>query len=192
MAGAVTAPLLRRTQREELILAGVLVITTLVAGFVALGGGLGGATALVFTVGFAAGAGKMSFDSIVQRDAPDANQGRSFARFETRFQLVWVAGAIIPTILPFDVLSVRLGYVVISVLAGFAAFTYVAALRAIARGERPQPIRIPAKVRDPVVSRARDTAIQLRDRVAARRTPRRGDPGADDDAIADESPPESA
>ncbi|MEM9712518.1 MAG: MFS transporter [Actinomycetota bacterium] len=186
MVGAVTAPVLRRTQREELILAGVLVITTITAGFVALSGGLGGATALVLVVGFAAGAGKMSFDSIVQRDAPDANQGRSFARFETRFQLVWVAGALIPTVLPFDVLSVRLGYVVISVLAGFAAFTYVAALRAIARGERPQPIRIPAKVRDPVVARARDTATHLRGRVVARREarrpgpqepPRGGDPG---------------
>ena len=29
-------------------------------------------------------------------DAPDANRGRSFARFETRFQLAWVIGAFIP------------------------------------------------------------------------------------------------
>ena len=40
--------------------------------------------------------GKLAFDSIVQRDAPDANRGRSFARFETRFQVIWVLGAFIP------------------------------------------------------------------------------------------------
>ena len=42
--------------------------------------------------GVAAAAGKLAFDSIVQRDAPDAIRGRTFARFETRFQLVWVVG----------------------------------------------------------------------------------------------------
>ena len=40
--------------------------------------------------------GKLAFDSIVQRDAPDANRGRSFARFETRFQIIWVVGASSP------------------------------------------------------------------------------------------------
>ena len=42
---------------------------------------------------------KLAFDSLVQRDAPDANRGRSFARFETRFQLVWVIGALLPLLL---------------------------------------------------------------------------------------------
>lgn len=189
MAGAMAAPVLRRTQREELILAGVLAATTVVAGFVAVLGGLGGASALVFVIGIAAGAGKMSFDAIVQRDAPDANQGRSFARFETRFQLVWVAGALIPTVLPFDVLSVRLGYVVIGVVTGFATFNYVAALRAIARGEQPRPVRIPARVRDPIVARARGAANGVRGRVEraaqARRRPR---PPADGTATSPDGP----
>ena len=38
---------------------------------------------------------KLAFDSIVQRDAPDANRGRSFAKFETRFQIIWVVGALL-------------------------------------------------------------------------------------------------
>ncbi|MEM9036977.1 MAG: MFS transporter [Actinomycetota bacterium] len=189
MAGAIAAPMVRRTQREELILVGVLAMTTVVAGLVALLGGLGGATGLVFVIGFSAGAGKMSFDAIVQRDAPDANQGRSFARFETRFQLVWVVGAIIPTILPFDVLSVRLGYLVIAVITGFALFTYVAALRAIARGERPRPVRIPAQVRDPIVARARDASTSVRHRVTSWRQ-RPDSPPAD--GVTDGQGPESA
>ena len=38
--------------------------------------------------------GRQGFDSILQRDAPAAARGRSFARFETLFQLVWVIGAL--------------------------------------------------------------------------------------------------
>jgi predicted branched-subunit amino acid permease len=38
--------------------------------------------------------GRQGFDSILQRDAPAAARGRSFARFETLFQLVWVLGAL--------------------------------------------------------------------------------------------------
>ena len=40
----------------------------------------------------------------MQRDAPDANRGRSFARFESRFQVVWVLGAVVPAAvhLPFE------------------------------------------------------------------------------------------
>ncbi len=139
LAGAALAPVLRRVTREEVTIVVVLGLTAVVAAFVVFAGGLGGAALLAGTVGLAAGAGKQSFDAIVQRDAPDANQGRSFARFETRFQLVWVAGALVPTILPFDVLSERLGYLVIAGTAGFGGFTYLAALRAIDRGEAPVP-----------------------------------------------------
>ena len=39
-----------------------------------------------------------AFDALVQRYVPPAAQGRAFARFETRLQLVWVVGALIPVI----------------------------------------------------------------------------------------------
>ena len=47
-----------------------------------------------------AAAGRLGFDSLLQRDGPDAVRGRAFARFETRFQLVWVIGGMIG-IIPF-------------------------------------------------------------------------------------------
>jgi len=50
--------------------------------------------AAVFAVAFGASIGRQGFDSILQRDAPDAARGRSFARFETQFQLLWVLGAL--------------------------------------------------------------------------------------------------
>ena len=137
--GALLAPRLRRVTREENLLLAVILATTLMAAFTGAVGGRTAAGLLAFTVGIAASAGKLAFDAIVQRDAPDANQGRSFAKFETRFQLAWVAGALIPAVLPLNVLPVRAGFVVIAAVLAFAGFTYFTSLRAVARGERPLP-----------------------------------------------------
>jgi len=63
----------------------------------------------------------------VQRDAPDANFGRSFARFETRFQLVWVAGAAIPVVFP---IPGGVGMALIAVGCGGAFVVYATGLRA--------------------------------------------------------------
>jgi len=97
--GAVLAPLARRAVREEHLL-------TAAAGLVGVGalgaarlGGRPAAVLIAVAVGVAASAGKLAFDSLVQRDAPDAEQGRQFARFEARFQLAWVAGALAPVAL---------------------------------------------------------------------------------------------
>lgn len=49
-------------------------------------------------LGVAANLGRQGFDSLVQRDAPDAERGRAFARFEARLQLTWVAGALLPVL----------------------------------------------------------------------------------------------
>ena len=72
-----------------------------------LDGGLSGALVVGFAVGLSVSSGKLCFDTIVQRDAPDANYGRTFARFETRFQLFWVFGALIPVIFT---IPARLGF----------------------------------------------------------------------------------
>jgi hypothetical protein len=76
----------------------------------------------------AAATGKLAFDSLVQRDAPDANYGRSFARFEARFQLTWVAGALVPVALR---LPERVGFTLVGAAAAFAAVTYFLGTRAI-------------------------------------------------------------
>ena len=84
-----------------------------------------------FTIGIGAAAGRLGFDSLLQRDGPDAVRGRAFAKFETRFQLVWVIGGII-AIIPF---AKQMGLFLLAIVLGFAAVSYVAALRA-ARGRR--------------------------------------------------------
>ena len=85
----------------------------------AWGGGIVAAAALAMCVGIAASSGKLAFDSVVQRDAPDANRGRSFARFETRFQLTWVVGAFLPVVIS---IPMEVGFIVIAACAAFALF----------------------------------------------------------------------
>lgn len=127
-AGAAVAPGLRRRLVEERILQGSLVLVV-VTGLAAVWiGGVTAAALLAGAVGAAAAAGKLAFDSIVQRDAPDAVRGRTFARFETRFQLAWVAGAGLPV--AFRIPS-GMGMGVLALTAAIALSSYLAALRAL-------------------------------------------------------------
>jgi hypothetical protein len=134
--GAIAAPLLRRLVKEEYLLGGVLTISAAVGFFATFPGDRMAVLAFVMSVGFAAGLGKLSFDAIVQRDAPTVNQGRSFARFETRFQLFWVLGALIPVIAPNGVLPLRAGLIILALSSGSAAFLYLGGLVALGRGKR--------------------------------------------------------
>jgi hypothetical protein len=54
---------------------------------------------------------KTAFDAIVQRESPDADRSRLFARFESIFQLVWVVGALFPTLIAISLLP---GFILIA------------------------------------------------------------------------------
>jgi hypothetical protein len=73
-------------------------------------------------VGMGASAGKLGFDALVQRDAPDAAQGRWFARFEAAFQLAWVLGALVPVVVT---IPLRVGYVALALASAAAAVAYL-------------------------------------------------------------------
>jgi hypothetical protein len=133
LLGAMVAPAMRQAGMNEERILQVLLGLTAVSGLAStFAGPLVGAPLLAGTVGLAASGGKLAFDAIVQRDAPDANRGRSFARFETRFQLIWVVGAFIPVVIS---IPAWLGFLAVAGCAAFALATYLASLRAVARGE---------------------------------------------------------
>lgn len=136
LSGAIAAPHLRRVIREEYLLGGVLGLSSIVGLLVAFPAGRVSVLLFAMTIGLAAGLGKLSFDAIVQRDAPDANQGRTFARFETRFQLTWVLGAIVPVVAPNGILPVRAGLIILGIASGTAGFLYLGGLFAVGRGKR--------------------------------------------------------
>ena len=109
--------------------------------------GAAGFVLAAFTLGIGAAAGRLGFDSLLQRDGPDAVRARAFAKFETRFQLVWVIGGII-AIIPF---AKQMGLFLLAIVLGFAAVSYVAALRA-ARGRVMRTKLLPEAV-DRTISR---------------------------------------
>jgi predicted MFS family arabinose efflux permease len=85
---------------------------------------------VAFTIGVAASASRQAFDSLTQRLAPDAEKGRAFARFETRFQIAWVVGAVIAVLgRPGN----ALGLSGLGIVLGGAGGLYLVSLRALRR-----------------------------------------------------------
>ncbi len=135
-AGAALGPGLRKRLAEERILQGSLVLVVVAGLAGAWLGGLPAAALAAAAVGVAAAAGKLAFDSIVQRDAPDAVRGRTFARFETRFQLAWVAGAGLPVAVS---IPSGVGMGVLALISAIALSSYLAALRAVEHRHQELP-----------------------------------------------------
>jgi hypothetical protein len=92
---------LRRVLREPVLLLVSLVVMGVSALWAAQAFSLRTASGVAFVIGFGSTAGRLAFDSLVQRDAPEEIRGRTFARYETIFQLCWVAGAGMATLIPF-------------------------------------------------------------------------------------------
>ena len=134
LLGAQLAPRLRRRMVEEHLLIRVLFVAMLGGVTATFVGPVLGAVILSAVVAATAGSGKLAFDSLVQRDAPDANHGRSFAGFEARFQLMWAVGAFIPVVVP---LPVELGYAVVAGGLAFAWVSYLIGTRAARRAATP-------------------------------------------------------
>jgi len=134
MAGNALAPRIRDRLREETMLQGALAIIAVVGTLSALLGGTVGAVLLAGAVNFSAAISRLAFESIVQRDAPDANRGRAFAQFETRFQLGWVSAGVVPVLFQ---MPGRLGFVLVAAMGLGAMAFYVTGTRAVAAGRRP-------------------------------------------------------
>ncbi len=134
--GSLVVPRLRRVTSEERILVTSLFVISAAGVITAFISGLAGAALLSMMLGVTSCSAKQAFDSIVQRDAPDANRGRTFAKFETRFQLIWVIGALLPIILP---IPASLGFGLIAITASIAVALYLVGLRNVRAGRLPTP-----------------------------------------------------
>jgi hypothetical protein len=86
---------------------------------------------IALAIGLAGAVAKPSFDALVQRHVRESNQGRAFARFETRFQLMWVVGSFVPVVLA---LPVDGGSLVMAVVAAVGAVSYMSSRRAVGGG----------------------------------------------------------
>ena len=125
------------------MLIGALILAAVAGLSTALAAGLFTSVVLMAAVNGSAAVGKLAFDSIVQRDAPEANQGQAFAQFETKFQLAWVGAGIVPVLLS---ITLPISFLVVGVLAAFAAVTYLVSMRRLQLGQ-PLPTTMTQRVR---------------------------------------------
>ena len=120
-----------------------LVFVVLIALFATWYDRVVGGIVLVAAVNAAAAIGRLAFEATVQRDAPDANRGKVFARFETQNQIAWVCGGLIPVIISPSGWLGFAGVVVISsvgaVLFWRAGGIVIGSRGGRARGQEHQP-----------------------------------------------------
>jgi MFS family permease len=136
--GLVLVGRLRKRFSEQQLLLGSLWLIAVSAAGVAVWGTLFAQVVLAFMVGLCGAVAQPSFDSMTQRFIPLSAQGRAFARFGMRQQLVWVVGSLIPVIISF---SLPQGDATMAVLAAVGGLSYVSGRRAahtprVARGIR--------------------------------------------------------
>ena len=93
---------------------------------------------IALAVGLASSVAKPSFDALVQRHVRESDQGKAFARFETRFQLMWVVGSFVPVVLS---LPVEAGSLVMAVVAALGAVSTTMSSRRAVAGSREAPGR---------------------------------------------------
>ena len=140
LIGNVLGPRVRQRIREELMLLAALVLTAaspaLAAALVV--GKLTRRARWRVSVGFSAAIARLGFDATVQQEAPDANQGRAFAQFETRFQMSWVLAAFVPVAIS---IPAAVGFLLVGVVALAGAVWYTVGIRTVrASGRLPEPI----------------------------------------------------
>jgi MFS family permease len=116
-----------RMSEQQILLSSMWVIAVGSAG-IAFWGVLYAQVLLAFIIGLAGACAQPSFDAMTQRYIPPASQGRAFARFATRQQLVWVVGSIFPVVIHF---SLPQGNAVMAAVAGLAGVSYVTGRRAL-------------------------------------------------------------
>jgi MFS family permease len=116
----------KRLTEQQLLLFSLLLIAVTALG-VAVWGTLFAQVVLAFFVGVAGAVAQPSFDAMTQRMIPLSAQGRAFARFGMRQQLVWVLGSLIPVVVAF---TLPQGDATMAVLAGLGGLSYVTGRRA--------------------------------------------------------------
>lgn len=128
-AGSVLGAVVQRFLPEWVVPTVVLLPIGAAAWYAASRFDLHAALVVAAAVGFASSAGRLGFDSATQRQVPDTYRGSVMTRWETVFQLSWVAGAVV-SMLP---LAPRWGMLVLLVASVGAA---LATVRCQWRGRR--------------------------------------------------------
>jgi hypothetical protein len=137
--GALLAPRLRFRLSERLLVGGAALLiggTAIAVTFVTGMHRRPAALVLAAVVAIGASLAKTAFDAIVQRDTLDRDRSRLFARFESIFQLAWVVGALLPTLIPIPLL---VGFILTAATVLSTSGVFVAGLAREERGRTWPP-----------------------------------------------------
>ena len=126
----------RAALRESAIMLGSLIGIAVVCFILATHFNLRAAVIIAGVAGIGTTAARLSFDALVQKDAPEEVRARTFARYETIFQLCWVAGAGAATAIHFGP-EAGLRTVGLICVAGVVFAVRAATARAPARKQDP-------------------------------------------------------
>jgi len=126
LIGVLLVARLRRVFSEQQILVASMWLVAVSAGIISFQSSRYFQVVVALAVGVAGAISKPSFDALVQRHVEVFNQGRAFARFETRLQLVWVVGAFVPVVLT---LPISTGDLIMAIGAAVGAVAYMSSLR---------------------------------------------------------------
>ncbi len=120
--GDLVAPRLPSNVREEAVVVSCVIGAGVGATLAFAAYSLPVLVVFALVVGTTAELGRLAFQSLMQRLAPEGAHGRVFVRYEVIFQLAWVAGALIPAMLPIDV---RSGFLILAGLYLVAGIGYL-------------------------------------------------------------------
>ena len=121
--GDLIAPRLPSNLREEAVVVACIVAAGVGAVLAFVAFSLPVLVVFGVLVGACAELGRLAFQSLMQRMAPGGAHGRVFVRYEVVFQLAWVAGALIPAMLPVDFRGAFLILAALYLVAGVGYMT---------------------------------------------------------------------
>ena len=122
LLGDLLAPRLPEDIREEAVVVGCIIGAGVGATLAFFAFALPVLALFALTVGTSAELGRLAFQSLMQRLVPGGAHGRVFVRYEVLFQVAWVLGALIPSMLP---LGFREGFLVLAGLYLVAGIGYL-------------------------------------------------------------------
>ncbi len=99
MIGNFIAPYLRRQMSERAMMLFAFLIIGVIGIYAGVVGGITAGIILISVTNGMGSIGRLAFESVVQREAPDANRARAFVKFETLNQLAWVGLGLVAVIL---------------------------------------------------------------------------------------------
>jgi hypothetical protein len=115
------APRLPTATREEAVVIACVSVACIGALLASQLFGLVLVTIYALLAGAATEFGRLAFQSLMQRAAPEGALGRVFVRYEVFFQVAWVAGAFVPVLLPIEF---RTGILLLAVFYGVLGGAY--------------------------------------------------------------------